>query len=938
MEIRQEQVVFLVVAALIAYLAFGAGDGSERRASRPRGPALELERFEAPDVSAAALAAHGDDIDRGLLSPPRDTRPLDPLAFEPPPLPPPRALAPLPAYAPAPVAYARLLPTRVAAVATDGLFDASEAEFDSASASLQDLVDFGYIDAPSAPADELGDLESEFLDAEERRQREETYKTLYDWIRVGEFQLQFGRIENEYPYGLRDPERLDEPLLFREYDPAQGVPRFRGAPPIEYGRDRLTDFALADTVENDLRQRYHDLPEEASPASVETMLLLAQDCIDARLEVAGALDLAEDVYLRLGRFLTEDPRPGLGLARVHEAAFEFERAFEQYRALLERFAHRADVLVPTAELEARFHLYDAAEQRLRAAVAAERGSYVGHAALGRFLLERGRFAAARAALAAAFARLPQDPLLADERLAIRLDYGAALVAVGAISEASQVFGDAFRAEPDSQGALAGLASCALLGDGDARGSLPEWLTSGEATFAEGFEALGYDLLLSSGLLAAEAGELARAVTDLRAAVEADPLRAARAWCALAWVAERAGEVDEALTYVERALEADPENVWALYTRARLLLERDDTVEAAATFQRALELEADFEDALVGLGVAAWRDGRVAEAELYFERAMLLVDERLEAVRAGADTARLGADPRVDALGLRGINLLEIGAFLRARETFERALAHDSADSVARGGLAWTIYRLGDVEEALIQLRGIDDSLRGRPEDDPVRVWARERLAALDDHVSKDIWSDDFEYSTVGNGWSRHEAAGPTASMRDGTLVLSGNFKRVDSEARFDRTYVASEFVAIEASIRISGDSNARAGLFVSREQGSGDRRKVQAYAGVARSRDGVGQVRALTAGTADKDWRDLPDVIPFPADEWVRLRIEREGDGADTVVTIFVDGIPVLEGVPMTNLARGNSPLVVGLFAEGDTGRRVEVAMDDVEIVRRSVR
>ena len=88
-------------------------------------------------------------------------------------------------------------------------------------------------------------------------------------------------------------------------------------------------------------------------------------------------------------------------------------------------------------------------------------------------------------------------------------------------------------------------------------------------------------------------------------------------------------------------------------------------------------------------------------------------------------------------------------------------------------------------------------------------------------------------------------------------------------------------------------------------------------------------------GNEESEWVDLPELdFPFPADEWVDLAIERRGDGSETTVTIFLDGIPVVEELPMSTLARGNNALQIGVFAEGDTGRKVEVRMDDVEVVR----
>jgi hypothetical protein len=48
-----------------------------------------------------------------------------------------------------------------------------------------------------------------------------------------------------------------------------------------------------------------------------------------------------------------------------------------------------------------------------------------------------------------------------------------------------------------------------------------------------------------------------------------------------------------------------------------------------------------------------------------------------------------------------------------------------------------------------------------------------------------------------------------------------------------------------------------------------------------------------------------------------------------------LDGVPVLSGRALSSLGRGNAPLKVGVFAEGDSGRQVELTLDDVEITRR---
>jgi hypothetical protein len=84
---------------------------------------------------------------------------------------------------------------------------------------------------------------------------------------------------------------------------------------------------------------------------------------------------------------------------------------------------------------------------------------------------------------------------------------------------------------------------------------------------------------------------------------------------------------------------------------------------------------------------------------------------------------------------------------------------------------------------------------------------------------------------------------------------------------------------------------------------------------------------------------DLPytDVVGL---EWkfdapTTVRIERVGDSSDTRIRVLLDGFPVVEGKSMPTLAKTNQPLRLGLFAEGASGKKVSVDVDDVEVVFR---
>jgi hypothetical protein len=281
--------------------------------------------------------------------------------------------------------------------------------------------------------------------------------------------------------------------------------------------------------------------------------------------------------------------------------------------------------------------------------------------------------------------------------------------------------------------------------------------------------------------------------------------------------------------------------------------------------------------------------------------------------------------------LRGQNFLQLGSVPDARVSFERALALAPQHPTSRAGLAWCVYLAGDPTEAMIQLANLDEARRDLPEDDPWRAWTREQIERIKDHSEKEAWTDHFERKRLMNGWSAREGAGPVVSMHAGAVRIEGVFDRNGTTAVV-RDYPASLFVAIEASVWIEPQSNVRAGLLIARERERRDGTEVIGEASVSRQKEGSLQVRLIRSGQTP----EITDMEQsFPTGEWVRLRIERSGDASSSQVTLYMDGIPLIEGIAVPSLGRASTPLSVGLFVEGETGRQVDVRMDDVQIVYR---
>jgi tetratricopeptide (TPR) repeat protein len=908
MKLRQEQIVFAVVLVLLAAL-FATGGTKAKATAQKRGTDKELVRHTAPTpLPDAPVERH----EQELFSPPRDSRPLPPLSFEEPPLPALLAVAPPPAPGVESALFGELLRTPPLRMDTAGLFE-DEDEVEGAGDDEDDR--FGDI--------EIGDgVDPNALEPQERRELETLYRRLYDTVVLEDLGLLYGRITNTDPYGLKDEARVQEPIEFGEVDPASGKARFPGQPPIAFQRTRVREFALAATLENQLRQAFHDSPQIATPTTWREMIELAERCIEERLAFEDTLVFAAELYRRVAAFRPEDPAPILGLARVHEAAFDFESAFTEAELAVERFGFRPEPHVVLANLERTFLMFDRAEARLRQAVAVESGTFVASAALGDFLVSRGRFAEAVEPLARAFERLPAEAGLQRERQAIRRDYAAALLGAGRVDEAIAMYGAMLRSDASDQVALAGLVAAELVGGKLGEFSVPAWASDSTAA-SDGPSDLSFELLVNRGLTSARSGDLEAALKDLSVAQLTDPLRAISALRGKSWIAERAGDVERSLEFVEQALEAQPGDVWCLLQRGRLRIEEEDFAGARADLRAALETNAELVDALGLLGWLEYLEKRHADAERYFERALAL-EERNGNVRA-------------DLWLRRGLALLGGGSVIEARESLQRALELAPDDAVATGARAWSNYLLGEAEEAIIQLRQMDDQLRDRPDDDSRRVWARRQIERITEHLTKDVWIDEFEYSTVAqNGWARREDAGPVAQLAEGVLRLEGTFTST-GEVRYYRELASAEFVAVEADVWVSSDTNGRAGLFVSRENLQGrSSTQVLGRIALARSRDGIAQVITEQSGRNETGWVDLPtDSAPFEADRWHRVRIERAGEGNDATISVYLDGLPVVANQRFTGLGTGNNPLVFGLFVEGDTGRRADARIDDVEVTRR---
>jgi len=897
--VRKEQVVLIGTLALLGVLGYSSFTGAKPRTAAPRGQKPERVEQLVPDVSLALPAPRDlGRAPRDLFSAPRDTHPLPPLDIEAPPLAPLSGLFPPPLPGPAPQHYGKLLRASATPLAVAGLF---VTDVDSAAQLAEDQAPL-----EAAPG---GLAIDDALTGEQRAAQLEGLKKLYDWFRRDDGAPRFGNIRNPDKFGLR--QRPDEALLFLEINTATGLELFPGQAPIPYERASITEFHFADTVANRILERRREIGDKLTSGQYPGVMDFAAQCLAHRGEAREALPVAIEMYRLANTVADGDPAPRLGLARCHELAFDFEAAFAELESLLAEHAHRPEVHVRLGELEARLRLFDSAEQRFKEALRLARQSFDAQAAYGRFLLARGREAQALEHLELAH-RFEPPAEFREQRLNLRLDLAAARLANGKLvgNEAANVMYDSVLSiDPAESRALAGKLALGIVGR----------MQLDPSAMALPRDTAGFELLLAQGLGKLQAKPGAEARDDLLAAAEADPLRAFAAWRALSWLAEVTGYPAEALRYCDLALEAAPDDAWSLFQHGRLLAQRDDPEGAVRDFKAALDLELGFTDAIAGLGEIAVARGNAADAEMYFGRALEL------------DPARAELEAR------RGYNYLSLNDTTRAEACFKRAQAIDANEPGARAGLAWCSYRRDDPDRAIELFRALDDARRALPQTEAWRVFALAQIARIEDHIAKEVWEDDFERQKLANGWSVEEAAGPLFTLSEGKLGLHGNLNNTGLAARVWQEYASNQFVSIEMDVSVDSRTSARVGVFLSREKTQQGSTQVTSQISVERHPEGGLQVLLMDRATATPEPNDIAAVggVPWwPADQVVRLRIERLGEGSDSMGRISVDGIPVADAFPMRAIASTGN-VRFGLFAKGNSGQPVHLTIDNVQVVRR---
>lgn len=223
---------------------------------------------------------------------------------------------------------------------------------------------------------------------------------------------------------------------------------------------------------------------------------------------------------------------------------------------------------------------------------------------------------------------------------------------------------------------------------------------------------------AQGVALAQAGRIAEAVEQFRAALQLDP-DFPEAGYHLALAYERAGQTDEAIAKVEDALRLRPDFIEARYLLAGCCRKRGDFEGELRLLQDIARRAPEFAEAHYNYGLGLQREQRFAEAVEELRAAARLDakndryalalgvalanrsnDEAIRVLRSAVELAPLNAEPHYNL----ALALAAAGNETEAAREFEEALRFNPSHAAARRGLGITLLHEDKLEAAAEQLR------------------------------------------------------------------------------------------------------------------------------------------------------------------------------------------------------------------------------------------
>ena len=760
-----------------------------------------------------------------------------------------------------------------------------------------------------------------------REQKKERYRRQYDqvWI-TGQNEEHFG-ILRAPGHDLFELEQRDagglEDVVVHVLEFSLSEEKIK-PPEATFGADdrlRVVRIRLADNLRNTVARAVRAVPPDAAHA------LDRERLIDQLLLWAREEGWVFDVALEQAEILTKTS-PGAAALRAKARVLRLRGDLAGELALYESLPESGPLggfrFEGLGTLQSRLGLAAAAEQSLRQAVSLMPTDARPHAALANFLREQGRPLEAFEQSRAAVDRIGSVTDLLERVRIVQVAVGG-LLGMGDVDAARDALS---RVGPLPAGGQAA-AFTALL-----RASI-DYAAGEVAAAQEGFRAAaaaGQGQQAQLGQLGLAACQLrleswAEAKAGFLAVADDAPLLRHVALAGLSLLSLRVGAMDEAAADADRALDANPQYAYAHYLKAKALAATGQYGAALDSLSQALKLRDDFVPALQEVAELRLRlcaDGDAAER----------AENALAAARYADRAVELSARDLTELRQTQGLAHFAAADLRRSRDAFRAArdaAATDDQRLFAQAALCVVDYAQDRADDARPALERMQADL---PREQPMRQWATQTLARIDDHAQKEQFDDRFERSEIGNVWRLDRDGGLSAVVEDHRLLFRGRFSRTGevSATRLGAVSRGGKFLAASARMEtLSGHQamDSFVGLRI-QSRSSGGAADFAAQVGL---RDGKPYF-LVREGKQDPTQSPPGSGAVSSGPHTVELRVLDRGENLFRLLCIM-DG-EVLHEQDLTLLrASDQKELETTLLVSGRSGANVAAAFDDYHLERR---
>ncbi len=750
------------------------------------------------------------------------------------------------------------------------------------------------------------------------------YHAEFDHIRLNAVTTLYGQIVNENRYELK----VGDSIEFVQYDVDTGNQRYSMRP---YGEDEYQSFGFAENLHNKIELDYRAQLKSMSAGSLSQVAVFVDWLLANGMSESIAFDYAKEMAMRSAKLSPDDGQNWMTVAKAYEATLDYDHSFTIYALMVGdtvfgefadelvasgltagRFQHMAAPRVAMCMILQKLNLNVVARQQFEAAMAVADGTSFAPMALGDALMREGSFTAARENLQRAYNK--QANRSNDIALENGLALGLAMLAQSDWEAASAQYQGVIELAADKSQyvarASAGLAATQYLsGDFSAAQQTAE-----EAIIASG--ATPQLLYLRGITTGANGGNVGEVISDLTAAVDAQPLAAADYLAALAFYTDVAGDSIAAESALSAALEQSPNHVYARYLQAFMSARNGDLLGAQTGFEVLVKDNPNCAAMLADYASLLLEQGDFVKANVAFTR----IDSQL----AHQTKSTIHAAAWADVYLRQGVNLLSMAKYDEALSAFDYALSLDDKLYAARNARAITMYANGELDVAVAEFSYLQDSLRENIED-PQYVYAALWQARMQEHDKLRRWTDDFAAERLRPGWNLQDGARAGIAPRhdNQALVIQGSHQEA-ARTSVSRSVPGVAFRSFAAELSIGNKHRGAAGVGIALM----NRSKKNWSFEIERNRDGDLSY-TVSRGTRTESSNlglNIQSNVPMA----VSFSLNREPK--QPVLTVRVNNKIVYsdEVVALRNPTGRMTPL---FFAKTAHALPVDISLDNVELV-----